>query len=237
MEECLIEERGLRTFPENSQECDDSECAAAAVIECAADFFADELLPFRGFHLRDEPVAHREQDDDGDEHCEALDYLTARRKGAKYRLKNDRHHRAGDKTESDSRPDRAETVAVACLDQKRDDRTDNEYRFEAFTDDYQERLQERPPAACRWARQLDNARKAECDRVARALGDRHVPASQRALEVSKMALHRRHKTGLARPCGSLQWLECDVGIERPVAGFGDLPGACELEGAVEKSEH
>ena len=61
-------------------------------------------------------------------------------------------------------PDRAQPLAIARLDQKRDDRSDDEDRLEPFTKNDQERLEEcAPSAACRPG-QLDDSRQIERNR-------------------------------------------------------------------------
>src|SRR5438876_7805389 len=56
-EQRLIKERGLGAFAIDCQERDDRECFATTVLECRSHFLANELLPLRGFHFGDEPVA------------------------------------------------------------------------------------------------------------------------------------------------------------------------------------
>ena len=85
VEQRLIEQRGLGAFAIHGEERDERERASRRRARARVHLLADELLPLRRLDLRDEPVAHREEHADGDEHRHPFDDLAARRHRARER--------------------------------------------------------------------------------------------------------------------------------------------------------
>jgi hypothetical protein len=112
------------------------------MLERGCHLLTNELLPLRGLYLRDEPVAHGEEHDDGDEHRRRLDDLAARRHRGEQSLEYDGRRQTRHEAEHEAEPDRAKPLAMTGLEEKRDDGADDEYRFEAFAQNDQEGLEE-----------------------------------------------------------------------------------------------
>ncbi len=207
------------------------------MLECRRHLFANEFLPLRGLDLGDQPVAHREQHYDGEEHgCRFHDLPTSRHR-SQQRFQNDCGGETRNQAERDAKPDGAKSFAVSGLEQKCDDCSNDENRLESFAQNDQEGLEERFPAG-RWLLgEIDHRGQAIGDRIAGVFRSRDVVPLHRSLEVGEVSFHGGDEAGLFGARRRLERLERDVCIERAVTSFGGLPGACKVECAVEQREN
>ena len=122
------------------------------------------------------------------------------------------------------------------LEQKRDDRADDENRLESLADDDEKGLKKCLEATARRSRQLDDLGHVRFDRVAGALGATNVVRPHRRFEVGEERLHGRNHAGVAPTGGCFDRLEREIRVERLVASVGLTARAHGGERLLEQRE-
>src|SRR5262249_51823696 len=155
------------------------------------DLALDEALPALRLGLGDEPVAHPEEDDGGQQHGGALESLARRRVQAEDAREQVRRGEAGQDAQPGAGPERPDEGQLAAAPHVGQERTDDENDLEALAQDDARRLDEPGPGAT--ARVEEAERRVEMsvqlgDVVLERRGDGGAGLAQRAPDTDESLL-------------------------------------------------